>query len=242
MRLITPGSDANGPSRQCVGGRGLLVGGEGGRRALWRGRCLWRAGKNSVARGPRPRVVPPGRWWGGRTGHRPPPPPERAGPSFTEASRSAMRLSVGHFGCLGLSSPSAEEGRVTSILGEGGGAAPARRWGARLSHEENAAPLARRFSRKSTQRPGATRGGTLGQPGPAEGLVCLRGPSGSSGSCPYPGFCTGGTMAPHVENRARVECQCPPMAGGYLAGRRVGSFWVAPVGASWHTAVRGGLP
>ena len=102
MRPKKSGSDAGG-------------GGGGGGRVLRRGRLPCRAGRISGARGRLPRVVPPGRWWGGERVNVP---PTRAyWPLFHGPPQSARRLSAGCFGGLGLSGPSAEEGRVPSVLG-----------------------------------------------------------------------------------------------------------------------------
>ena len=109
------------------------------------------------------------------------PPPDRGGPSSPEPSRLAWRrLGAGRFVGLGLSGPNAEEGRVPCVLGgavhqrAAGGPQLGRAWEAgraRPSQEDNAAAPARRSSGTSSWRPGATRGGTLGQRGPVKGPV-----------------------------------------------------------------------
>ena len=123
--------------------------------------------------------LPAVRWGGERIA---PPPPPPGGPSSTEPPQLARRSGAWRFVGLGLSGPNAKEGRVPSVLGGAvhrrapGGLELGRAWEAgraRPSQEDNAAAPARRSSGTSTWRPSATRGGTLGQRGRAEGLVWL---------------------------------------------------------------------
>ena len=57
---------------------------------------------------------------------------------------------------------------------------------AQPSQVDSAAAPARRSSRTSTWRPGAARGGTLGQRGPAEGSVCPSCPARQQQLLPNP--------------------------------------------------------
>ena len=116
------------------------------------------------------------------------PTPRLTGPSSTKPPQSARRSSAGRFQGLGLLGPSAEEGRVPSVVGGGGGvhqrdagrAEAGSAWEAGRAcpiQEDGAAAPAHRSSGRSTWRPGATRGGTLGQRGPAERSVCASWPA-----------------------------------------------------------------
>ena len=104
------------------------------------------------------------------------PPPVGSGPTPPGSSRLA-RLGAWRFAGLGSLGPGAVEGRVPSMLGGAahrrvaGGPELGRAWEAgraRPNQEDDAAAPARRASGTRTWRPGTTRGGALGQLGPAE--------------------------------------------------------------------------
>ena len=174
MRLKTSGSDASGRK----GGplcRGGLWGGGGGSCGADSAPVAPVVVEADAGTGPGPSSLPAG---GGEEGSATPPPVSCAPPPPPGPSRLASRrLGAWRFTGLGSLGPSVEEGRVPSVLGgalrrrvtggpELGRACEAGR--ARPSQEDNAAAPARLASRMSTWRPSATRGGTLGQLGPAE--------------------------------------------------------------------------
>ena len=173
------------------------------------------------------------------------PPPDHVGPSSTEPPRSARRSGALRFGGLGPSGPNAEERRVASVLGGAahgrvaGGPKSGRAWEAgraRPSQEDSVAAPARRSSGTSTWRPGATRGGALGQRGPAAGSVCPWWPAWQQRLMPQPRLLH---LAPHAPGRA---CHRPPTVGGCAAGLRAGRFWAAPMGASWPRGAGTAVP
>ena len=79
-------------------------------------------------------------------------------------------------------------------------------------------PPARRSLGTSTWRRGATRGGTLGQCGPAEGPVWPPWPARQQRLMPQP------RLLHLAQDGAPCSncCHCPPTAGGYAAGPRAG--------------------
>ena len=123
------------------------------------------------------------------------PPPDRGGPSSTEPPRSARRSGARRFGGLGPSGPNAEERRVPSVPDGAahrrvaGGPESGRAWEAgwaRPSQGDSAAAPARRTSGMSTWSPSTTRGGALGQRGPAAGSLCPSWPARQQRLMPQP--------------------------------------------------------
>ena len=174
MQLKTPGSDAGGRGG-CSSSRG---GGGGGSRGA--GCAPMESVGTEVPAGVGPGPPSPPATSGGEKGSMSPP-PHRGGLSSTQPPRSARRSGAWRFGGLGPSGPNAEKRRVPSVLGGAahrrvaGGPKSGRAWEAgraRPNQEHSAAAPARRTSGTSTWRPGATRGGALGQRGPAAGSVC----------------------------------------------------------------------
>ena len=117
---------------------------------------------------------------GGEQGSAAPPRPIVVASHLRSPPGQSRGQATGLFFGLGSCGPNAEEGRPPNALGgavhqraargeELGSAWEARQ--ARPSIEDNPAAPVRRPSGTTTWRPGVTRGRTLGQRGPAEGLV-----------------------------------------------------------------------
>ena len=149
---------------------------------------------------------------------------------------------------LGSSGPNVEEGRVPSVLGgavhrrAAGGPEPGRAWEAgraRLSQEDNAAAPARRSSGTSTWRPGAARGGDLGQRGPAEGPVWPSWPARQQRLMPQPRLLH---LAQDGAPCSKQSAPCVPLrapSGRLRYGAASGTLWVRAYGSGGGPPSRG---
>ena len=126
MQPKTSGSDASGAAAGGGGG-GALVWGGGGGKVLRRGRRPCRARGISEARGQRPGVVPPDRWWGGERVSIPP--PLAYWPLIYRAPPVSQEVKRWPFWVSGVVRPQCRGG--AGAQRRGGGRAPARCRGAR---------------------------------------------------------------------------------------------------------------